>query len=454
MSRIFGRIVSMAACSLAIAGALWAQQPTPTTLTLKDAIALALKQNLSVQVAETQVGETKGTSQRQFATLLPHVTGDAFSKLENNNLSILGVSLPGIPTVVGPFSYNDFRIAANQPVIDRQAFHNWKASQAEVQASKLDYQDSRDLVIRQTAGLYLTCEAALAEVEASQSRVTTSEALEKLARDQHDQALATGVDVVRAQVQLARDQQSLLVNRDNYETAILVLERFLGLEPGVPLDLAERLEMKHVAIPDVDAAVQSALRARPDYRSLLSQRGSLVEEQKATHARYLPTFSISGDYGALGRNFASMPGIGEIQGTISITLFDRDRTGEQTQITSRLQRLNDQIDDLSRGIKQEIRKALLDLDSTEQQVAVTQQALDLAQRELELSADRFRNGVVDNIEVITAQDAVAAAQDDRITALAQHADAVAALARALGGTEEHYQQFFEGSSRPDSERSK
>lgn len=454
MSRIFGRMVLLAACSLAVASAVWAQQPAPTTVTLRDAIALALKNNLNVQVAETQVGETKGTSQRELANLLPRVTGDSLANLENRNLAVLGVSVPGIPTVAGPFAYYDFRVAANQPVIDRQAYHRWKASQAEEGASRLDYQDARDLVIRQTAGLYLTCESALAEIEASQSRVMTSEALEKLARDQHDQALATGVDVVRAQVQLARDQQSLLVNRDNYETAILTLERFLGLEPGAPLTLAERLEMKHVAIPDVDAAVQSALKARPDYRSLLSQRDSLVEEQKASHARYLPTFSVSGDYGALGRNFGSMPGIGEIQGTISITLFDRDRTGEQTQITSRLQRLNDQIDDLSRGIKQEIRKALLDLDSTEQQVAVTQQALDLARRELELSTDRFQNGVADNIEVITAQDAVAAAQDDRITALAQHADAAAALARALGGTEEHYQQFFEDSLPPDPGRSK
>ena len=227
-------------------------------------------------------------------------------------------------------------------------------------------------MIRQTAGLYLDAEAALAEVQAAESRVTTSEALEKLAQDQHANQLATGVDVVRAQVQLARDRQSLLVARDNYQTSLLVLARFLGLQPGTPLELAEQLEFKHVEIPDLDQAVHAALEARPDYRSLLSQRDSLVEQQKASRARYFPTFSLSGDYGALGRNFGSMPGIGEIQGTLSITLFDRDRNGEQKQLESRLQRLNDQMDDLARGIEQEIRKAVLDLESTEQQVAVTQ----------------------------------------------------------------------------------
>jgi outer membrane protein TolC len=372
--------------------------------------------------------------------------------LQNRNLAVLGVSVPGIPTVVGPFSYYDFRIAASQALIDRHSYHNWKASQNEERATKLDYQDARDLVIRQTAGLYLDTEAALAQVQAAESRVTTSEALQKLAQDQHANQLATAVDVVRAQVQLARDRQSSLVARDNYQTSLLILARFLGLNPGTPLELAEQLEFKHVEVPDLDQAVRAALEARPDYRSLLSQRDSLVEQQKASHARYYPTFSLSGDYGPLGRNFGSMPGIGEIQGTFSITLFDRDRNGEQKQLESRLQRLNDQMDDLSRGIDQEIRKAVLDLESTEQQVTVTQEGLDLAQQELRLAEDRFRNGVTDNIEVVTAQDALASAQDDRIAALARHSDARAALTRALGATEQNYRMYLGGSiNRPSGE---
>ena len=423
-----------------------AQQSAEQKLTLNDAIILALKKNLSVLVAGTQVSEAQGTTERQLSTLLPRVSGDSMTKLQNSNLAILGVSLPGMPTTVGPFSYYDFRLAASQRVIDRQAYHNWKASQSQEHAAKLSYQDARDLVIRQTAGFYLDSESALAEVEAAESRVTTSDALEKLARDQHEEGLATAVDVVRAQVQLARDQQTLLAARDDYQTSLLVLQRFLGLQPGAPIELAEQLSFQHVAIPNLAEATQSALELRPDYRSLVSQRESLVEQQKASHARYYPTFSVDGDYGALGRNFGSMPGIGEIQGTVSVTLFDRDRNGEQKQLNSGLQRLNEQIDDLARGIAEEIRKAVLDLESTEQQVTVTQAALDLAQRELQLASDRFRNGITDNIEVITAQSSLQSAQDDHITALALHADARAALARALGATEQRYQEYLGNSA--------
>ena len=448
MKRTVQRVGLVVFMFLACGIGVHAQQPAPQRLTLNDAIVLALKNNLSVRVAGTQAGEAEGTRERQRATLLPHVSGDSLGNLQNRNLAVLGVSVPGIPTVVGPFSYFDFRVTASQTLVDRQSYHNWKASQSEESATKLDYQDARDLVIRQTAGLYLDAEDALAEMQAAESRVTTSEALDKVAQDQHDNQLATAVDVVRAKVQLARDRQSLLVASDNYQTSLLVLARFLGLEPGTPLELAEQLEFRHVDTPDLNQAVNAALQARPDYRSLLSQRDSLVEQQKASRARYLPTFSVGGDYGALGRNFGSMPGIGEIQATLSITLFDRDRNGEQKQLESRLQRLNDQMEDMTRGIDQEIRKAVLDLESTEKQVAVTQQGLDLAQQELKLAEDRFRNGVTDNIEVVTAQDALASAQDDRIAALARHSDAAAALTRALGATEQNYKLYLGGSVIP------
>ena len=84
-------------------------QSTPRRLTLKDAINLALKQNVDVQVSATDIDEAKGTRTRSLAVLLPHASADSLANLLKNNLSIEGISLPGIPTAVGPFAYYDFR---------------------------------------------------------------------------------------------------------------------------------------------------------------------------------------------------------------------------------------------------------------------------------------------------------------------------------------------------------
>jgi outer membrane protein TolC len=417
-------------------------QDTSQPLTLTDAIDLELKQNVDVRVSATQINEAEGARTRSLAALLPHASAASLANLLKNNLSIEGLSFPGIPTAVGPFAYYDFRISASQAVIDRQALHNWKASARQEEATRLSYQDTRDLIVRDAAGFYLQSETATVEVEAAQSRVETSRVLEKLAGDQHDQGLATAIDVVRSQVQLARDQQTVLVGQDNYQTSLLVLARFRGLNPGTSLVLAEKLEFRHIDAPDIEQALPATLRARDDYRSLMSQQQSLIEQEKASHARYLPTLTVNGNYGTAGRNCGAMPATGGIEGILSVTIFDRDRSGEKQELESRADRLKAQTDDLARGIEQNLRKAILDVHPTEQQVSVTQALLDLAQHELTLAEDRFCNGVTDNIKVVTAQDALASAQDDQIAAIAQNADARAALARSLGATEKNYQTYL------------
>ena len=442
---------------LAFPGSLLAQQSVPARppsppassaasgrLHLREAIALALKNNLSVRVTGTQVDESSGTQMRQKSALEPSITTAAFANLQDRNLQALGFSLPGfmLPLTTGAFGTYDFRVFLQQPVVDRRAYHVFQSSKRQLDAARLTYQDTRDLIIRQAAGYYLDGQAAAAEVEAAEARVVTSRALEKLAQDQHSAGLATGVDVLRAQVQLQRDQQTLLVDRDAYQTALLVLQRFLGLRPGAALELADRLEFRGISAPEIEPALQAALEARADYRSLRAQREALVEQQKASRDRYLPKLSINGDYGAFGRNFGQMPGVGQIQGTLTFTVFDRDRNGEQKEIAARLQRVDVQIADLERGIEQDLRKALLDLASAEEQVSVTQAGVDLAGSELKLSEDRFRSGVTDNIEVITAQSSLQSAQDDHISALARHADARMALARALGATEQIYENYM------------
>ena len=161
------RFTVLAAALIASGAGAHAQQPTPQKLTLKDAIALALKNNLSVRVAGTQISEAAGTTERRHSVLLPHASGDALTNRKSENLAVAGISAPGFPMVVGPFSYYDFRVSGQQSLYDPQSYHNWKASQKQEQATRLDYQDTRDLVIRQAAGFYLDGETAAAEVQAA-----------------------------------------------------------------------------------------------------------------------------------------------------------------------------------------------------------------------------------------------------------------------------------------------
>jgi len=430
-------------CLLALTSSGNTQQTVSYRLTLRDAIEKGLRANLSVLVADTRIEEAEGTRTRRLsAALLPRFRFQSYANFQNRNLYAFGISGPGFPTVIGPFSNYDFRIAADQNLLDLQSYRNYKASRNAVDASKLDYQDARDLIVRSIAGLYLDAQSAAARADAAQTRVSDSQALYQLARSKHDAGTATGVDLLRAQVQLANDQQALLSAQNQHKQALLVLARNLGMSPAIPLELAEPLRFQPLSHPAAEVIVGSALLTRSDYLSLATQRQQLVEQQSASKARYLPKLSLSGNYGGLGRSVGSVEGTYVVQGQLDFTVFDRDRNGEAQELASRIRRIDDEIADLRRGIEQDVRAALLNLESTAEQVAVAQQGQDLAERELKLTQDRFRSGVTNNIEVTTAQDELARAQENYILAVSGYTDAKFALARAAGATEKSIDQYL------------
>jgi outer membrane protein TolC len=410
---------------------------------LQDAIQKALQANLSVLAAGTRVEEAEGTRMRRLsAALLPRVNAQVYANYQNHDLQAQGLSFPGLPKVVGPLSNYDFRVYAQQNVIDLQSYRGFKASERALDAGKMDERDARDLIVRAIAALYLNAQSAAARADSAQSRVTDSCALYKLARDKHDAGTATGVDVLRAHVQLANDRQALLVANNQLKQSMLELARNLGMNPATPLELAEPLCYRILSQPQIDTLVAAALEVRADYLSLQSQRQGLVEQQRANRARSYPKLSVNGNIGEIGRSIGSVASTGLLQGQIDFTLFDRDRNGEAQELASRVKRIDDQIADLRRGIEEDIREALLNLDSATEQVAVAGEGQELARRELQMAQDRFQSGTANNVEVITAQDELARAEENYILAVSSHVDAKFALARAMGDTEKNILEFM------------
>jgi outer membrane protein TolC len=86
----------------------------------------------------------------------------------------------------------------------------------------------------------------------------------------------------------------------------------------------------------------------------------------------------------------------------------------------------------------EVKDALAQLDSARNQVDVANLGAELARLEVGQARERFQEGVANNIEVTTAQDALARAHDNQIEALYRYNQARADLARAIGQMEDLY----------------
>src|SRR5262249_53543774 len=94
--------------------------------------------------------------------------------------------------------------------------------------------------------------------------------------------------------------------------------------------------------------------------------------------------------------------------------------------------------DLRNRIAQEVKTAVAQLESARNEVNVANQGVSLAHQEVEQARDRFQAGVANNIEVITAQNELARANDNQIGALYRYNQARADLAHSAGQMENLY----------------
>jgi outer membrane protein TolC len=90
----------------------------------------------------------------------------------------------------------------------------------------------------------------------------------------------------------------------------------------------------------------------------------------------------------------------------------------------------------------EVHTALLDLRSANDQVDVAKSNMQLAGETLKQSRDRFTAGVTNTVEVVQAQQSVADADENLISAQFQYNLAKVELARSLGLAEEGIRTFF------------
>ena len=92
----------------------------------------------------------------------------------------------------------------------------------------------------------------------------------------------------------------------------------------------------------------------------------------------------------------------------------------------------------------EVRAALLNLQSSADQVNVARSNIDLAEKTLTQSRDRFSAGVTDTVEVVQSQEAVANAHEQYISSLYSYNYAKISLIRALGIGEQGVDEYFKG----------
>ena len=411
-------------------------------LTLDQAVALALKQNTTAQIALLTAAQSEQDQKIALSALLPQAQLGMTEQWQRINLvaQFGGTHIfPGFPGHIGPYATFSAGPSFNGPIFDLTLFRRYQASRNATNASRADSLSTREQVILLVVSQYIGTLRSMADVQASQSRVDLAQALYNQAADLQKEGVGTGIDTLRANVELQNENQRLLEAQATRETSLFGLSRLLNLDPRQQIELGDSLSFFDTPQPDVESSIEEGLSARPEWKSIQEQRRAAENQKKAAFAERLPSVHFSGDWEQFGTDPSSVIPTYTYAGTVSVPLFTGGRIRAETvRADLDIQKLRQQQADLRNQIALDVKTALINLDSARNQVRVADLGVQLSREEVDQARDRFNAGVANNIEVIQAQDSLARANDNQIAALYRFNQARADLARSIGQMEKVY----------------
>ena len=414
----------------------------PLSLSLRDAIQRGLKYNLGVLTNQDAVDLASAERRRTLSTLLPNISAGATQTSQQIDLVAFGLSLPGFPTIVGPFGYQNARAFAQQTIYDRPSLKNLKSAGESLKAAKLSAEDARNLVVQAVSNAYLSVITDSSRVDAINAEVTTAQALFDRATDQKRAGTVAGIDVLRAEVELRTEQQRLVAQKNQVEKDKLTLARAIGLPTGQVFTVSDVLPFTPLQ-PSLNDLLKQAFEHRADYRAAQANVRAADFALQSAHSEHWPEVVVQGDYGDIGTTLVNSHGTYSLVAGVRVPIYAGGRTRTDIdQAETVLRNKKNAVEDLRGRIDYEVRNAVLDLQSAADQVTVAQRNADLASQTLMQARDRFGAGVTDNIEVVQAQQLLASANENYIASLSAHNAAKIELATALGVAEQGVPQYL------------
>jgi outer membrane protein TolC len=417
-----------------------AQDAKTLKLTLQEAVQLALKQNPQVLIANLSLAQSVQDQNLARAGLLPQADFQTVDRAMRYNIyALFGSKFPGIAEHGGPFQFFQAGPNFGMPIFDLTLWRRLQSARQGIRASEAQETTVREQMALLVVSQYLGGMRAGAAVVAAKSRVDLAQALYDQASDLQKNGVGTGLDTLRSNVELQNEKQRLIEAQTQEEIALYGLVRLLNLDPHQKVELADQPSFFQTPEFVASESIEQALATRPEMKTLEArERVARLAIRAAAESR-LPSVNLGGDWAYQGLSLASSIPSYTFQISFDVPIITSGRIHAQIARSNlEVKKVMQERSDLRDQIALEVKTGVAQLESARHEVEVANLGVQLAQEEVTQARDRFQAGVANNIEVITAQDALARANDNQIVALYGYNQSRADLAHAIGQTEGLY----------------
>ncbi len=440
---ITGRFLTVAL--LAAASSLPAfGQSAPPALTLPGAVRLALERNPEVRVAREQLEEIKGRIAEVRADAFPQLSVQGYG-LRMRDPSILNsASFDNVPDefklALIPRAANLFDVGVTVKQVIYNAGKVGTAIKLAVEGRRekeAALEAARQRVAFKVFQAFHDLLLAEANLDVVRETVKQREKHLDQVRGRFTQGVATEIDVLRSQVNLANTEPERIRAENTVRLARAALNNLIVADLDAPTQIEGKLEYHPWTEPPAADLQARALEVRPEV--LVARR--LVGEARLMRALAGAENRLSVDMeGHWGYNIRDPKNMFRMDFTrwnvtfnFRMPFYDGGRkTGLVAQATSRLQAAEQNLAQLENNVKLEIKSASDDLESSAQSIAAARLNVSQAEKVLEMMQANYQYGAATTLDVVDSQTALTVARNAVINATYDYQIAKARVRLASG----------------------
>ncbi len=313
-----------------------------------------------------------------------------------------------------------------------KARHEKEAARRNIDASELD-------LVYQIHKQYYQVLADMKRVELADEVLQQREEQLRLARARHEVGSVTRLDVMQAEIDRGNQENTLTTEQNDLKVSRMELNRLMGIPLDIEFDMVDNFDTFEPAF-DEQKLIEGAMSRRPDLMSLVSQENAAAKEVWIQRGSYLPSLTFDlylfrNQQGSGNDPFSYSPDNEDTRLALNLNWeffsgFSRHSSARAASVN--LENLRYDLLDKKLLIEQEVKEAVMNLESVFQQSRITGKNRQLASETLRLEQERYRLGSSSLLDLRTAQVTYVEAETEHINKVFEFNTSYAALEKATG----------------------
>ena len=373
-----------------------------TRLSVKDAEALALKNNPAISVARLNALASEQVTREVRSSLWPQAYGDltAVDSRDNSRITAGALNNPIVYTRAAG------GVTVSQLITDFGHTTNLVAG-ARLQA-RADEQSAaatkQDILLAVDQAFY-NAQQTRAVLQVAEQTVASRQLLSDQVSALTNSKLKSDLDLSFANVNLAQAKLLYLDALNNDKASMAALSAILGSPTVEAFELVSDTEPLAPPPADVEPLIADAFAKRPEILALEFQSESAGKLHQAAHDELYPTISALGAFGDSPVRDDRVYGPYAAAGVnVEIPVFNGFLyTAKSREADLRAQAARQRLMDLRNRISRDVRTSWLAASTAFDRVNVSEQLLAQANHALELAQTRYKLGLSSIVELSQAQ---------------------------------------------------